>query len=118
MPAEDIRIAIILIAVGKRWIVERIRACGFRGDGRGFERRRPQRRVQLPSRREHAFERRAQGRKPGPRCNVLWLASRRLGMRVLHLAPGVANAKGYGERSDAREQAKCHRIRTPTLNKL
>ena len=105
MPAENIGVAVILVAVGKRWIVERIRAGGLGGGGRGFECGRAKGRVKLPSSCEHAFQRRAQGRKPRPRrrrdrSGVLRRA-RCLGMRVFCLPPNVANAEGYGKRGGA-----------------
>ena len=66
MPAEDIRVAIILIAVRNRWIVKRIRARGLGRGGQCIERGRAQRRVELAASREHAFDRRAQGRELRP----------------------------------------------------
>src|SRR5262245_49675273 len=102
MAAEDIRVAVILIAIGKRWIVERVRAGGLGRGGRGFERSRPQRGVKLPSSREHAFQRRAQGRKLVSHCSgVRRLVSCRLGVLVFCFAPSVANAESYGERGGA-----------------
>ena len=62
MPAEDARIALILIAVRDDRIIERIGAGGLGRGGRRIECRRAQRRVELPAGREHALDRRAQGR--------------------------------------------------------
>jgi hypothetical protein len=99
-------IACPLKTVGKGWIVERVHARGLGRGGRGFERHGAQRGVKLPSRRKHALERRAQGRRLRPRrrfgCGGALLLACGLQTRLLRLSPSVVGAENYSERSDAR----------------
>jgi hypothetical protein len=57
---EDVRVAVILIAVRDHRIVQRIGTGGLGGGSRGFEGRRAECWIKLAADREHAVHRRAQ----------------------------------------------------------
>ena len=111
MPAEDVRIAVILIAVRNHRIIKRIGAGGLGRGGRGIERSRTQRRVKLPARCEHALHRLAQGREPYLRDGLSGAADLlRLGRGLLVLGRhrSVASGENNGKRGGAREETRRH----------
>ena len=95
MPAEDVRVAVILIAVRDHRIIKRIGAGGLGRGGRGIECRRAERWIELPACREHAFHRRAQGREPYLRGGLSGAADLlRLGRGLLVLGRRRSVASG------------------------
>ena len=113
MPAEDIRVAVILIAVRNHRIIKRIGARGFGRGGRGIECRRAECWIELPPCREHAFHCRAQGREPylrGGHRGAADLLRLGRGLLVLGLRRSVASGKNKNnsKRGGAREETRRH----------